>query len=111
MIEPSVRNHRIVAEMQDPQTAVLLLDIVLGYGVHHDPAKELLLALNDAKRQLAGRHLPVVVSVCGTDRDPQNRSDQVSALQEEGVLVFPSNAAATRAATYISARGNITHRG
>jgi len=106
MLEPTVRNRRIVAEMQDPQTAVILLDVVLGYGVHPDPAGELLLAINEANQKSGGRYVPIVASVCGTDRDPQNRSRQLAILQEAGVFVFPSNAAATRAAASISARCN-----
>lgn len=105
MLEPAVRNRRIVAEMHDPETAVLLLDVVLGYGVHPDPARELLLALDGGRS--ADRYVPVVASVCGTDRDPQNRSQQVAVLQGAGVFVFPSNAAATRAAAFIAGRGRV----
>ena len=40
MIEPEPRNARIVQEAQDPETAVVLLDLVLGLGAHEDPAGE-----------------------------------------------------------------------
>ncbi len=101
MLEPAVRNRRILAEMNDPHTAVVLLDVVLGYGVHRDPAGELISGLREAR---PGRTVPVVASVCGTDQDPQHRSRQVEKLQEAGVLVFPSNASAARAAAFIAAR-------
>jgi FdrA protein len=109
MLEPAVRSRRIVAEMQDPETAVILLDMVLGYGAHPDPARELLLALNEGRS--ADRYVPVVASVCGTDRDPQNRSQQVAVLEGAGVFVFPSNAAATRAAAFIASRGKVRMKG
>ncbi len=38
MIDPALRNRRIVEEARDPATAVILLDYVLGYGAHPDPA-------------------------------------------------------------------------
>jgi len=37
MIDFDLRARRIVREAEDPETAVLLLDVVLGYGVHPDP--------------------------------------------------------------------------
>jgi FdrA protein len=111
MIEPSIRNRRIVSEMQDRQTAVLLLDVVLGYGAHPDPAGELILALRQIQQSSQNPSVSVIVSVCGTDRDPQNRSKQVAKLREVGALVFPSNASAARAAAYIATRGKIELEG
>lgn len=37
MIDHRLRNERIVAEASDASVAVLLLDVVLGYGAHADP--------------------------------------------------------------------------
>jgi succinyl-CoA synthetase alpha subunit len=112
IIDGSVRREWLLREAQDPSTAVLLLDVVLGYGAHPDPAGELLPALQHAQRQAqaAGRHLAIVTSVCGTDRDQQRRSAQVQALESHGVIVMPSNAQAARLATLIAARlGEGTH--
>ena len=50
MIDPSLRNRRIVQEAGDPSTAVILLDIVLGYGSNMDPAGELLPAIQQAQK-------------------------------------------------------------
>lgn len=94
MIDPSLRNTRIVSEAKDPETAVVVLDLVLGYNAHHDPAGSALEAIKEAQ-QLAtkgGRHLIFVTTVCGTDSDPQKRNEQVAKLEAAGVLVFPSNA-------------------
>ena len=69
--------------------AVILLDVVLGYGSNMDPAAELAPVIRAASRKV-----PVVCSVTGTDGDPQNRSRVVKALKAAGAIVMPSNAAA-----------------
>jgi FdrA protein len=103
MIDGAVRRERIEREAADPSTAVLLLDVVLGYGAHPDPAGDLTPALEGARRA-AGRGLAIVASVTGTERDPQVRSVQVAALRGAGVLVMDSNAQAARLAALIAAR-------
>jgi FdrA protein len=105
MIDGTVRREWIEREARDPTTAVLLLDVVLGYGAHADPVGELLPALRSARHAAAasGRGLVVVTSVVGTERDPQVRSSQVAALRGAGVLVMESNAQAARLATLIAA--------
>jgi FdrA protein len=105
MIDGTVRREWIAREARDPATAVLLLDVVLGYGAHPDPAGELLPALEAARREAiaAGRGLVAVTSVVGTERDPQVRSGQVTALRTAGVLVLDSNAQAARLAARIAA--------
>jgi FdrA protein len=105
MIDGTLRREWILKAAQDPSTAIILLDIVLGYGAHPDPAGELLPALQQALRQAraAGRHLAVVGSVCGTEQDPQRRSAQVAALRAHGVVVMPSNAQAARLSARIAA--------
>jgi FdrA protein len=102
MIDQRTRLDRIAAEarsLADPNAAgiVLLLDVVLGYGAHPDPAAELAPALADALAVADGR-LAVVVSLCGTSDDPQGLDQQASALTAAGAAVFLSNAAAARAA-------------
>lgn len=106
MIDGSVRREWIEKEGADPETAVLLLDVVLGYGAHPDPAGEILPAIRAAKiaAETTGRHLAVVASVCGTEGDPQRRSAQVTALSAAGVIVMPSNAQAARLAALIAAK-------
>jgi FdrA protein len=106
MIDGAVRRERIAHEAADPGTAVLLLDVVLGYGAHPDPAAELTPALVAARRTAAstGRGLALVTSVTGTERDPQPRARQVATLEHAGVIVMDSNAQATRLAALIAAR-------
>jgi len=98
MIEPSLRDDEVVRCAEDNAVGVILVDCVLGYGAHPDPAGSLADAAKraiEAARQ-DGRNLLIIASVTGTDDDPQNRSRQVAALTEAGVLVAPSNAAAAR---------------
>ena len=100
MIDGSIRREWIAREAADPATAVILLDVVLGYGAHADPAGELRTAIEDAR----GRNVIVVASVCGTDRDPQGLAGQAQTLRQAGVLVMPSNAQAARLAARIVER-------
>jgi len=106
MIDGAVRCEWIEREAADPATAVLLLDVVLGYGAHPDPAGDLAPALQGARRaaSAAGRGLAIVASVTGTERDPQVRSVQAAALRRAGVVVLDSNAQAARLAALIAAR-------
>jgi len=105
MIDFRLRNERIVDEARDPETAVILLDLVLGYGSHHDPAGAIAPAIEEAL-QIArehGRPLPIVASVCGTDRDPQELDRQEEQLRALGVTVLASNAEAALLAGRIAA--------
>ncbi|MBI1962449.1 MAG: acyl-CoA synthetase FdrA [Candidatus Rokubacteria bacterium] len=103
MIDGTVRREWIEREGGDPETAVLLLDLVLGYGAHGDPAGEILPAIRNARRTAAaaGRGLAVVASVCGTAGDPQGLAAQTAALEAAGVIVLPSNAQAARLAARV----------
>lgn len=93
MIDPRPRHERIVAEISDPGTAVLLLDVVIGHAAMADPAVELTRAIEDGRRA-AGAHVAVVASVTGTDDDPQDRSRQVEILERAGAVVLPTAAQA-----------------
>ncbi len=105
MIDYLLRNQRIIAEANDPHVAVILLDVVLGYGANMQPVADLEPALRAAQAaaRRQKRHLCIVASVTGTDNDPQNRRAVVEALARAGVLVLPSNAAAARVAAKIAA--------
>lgn len=98
MIDPSLRLTSIIEQGQDANCGVLLLDLVLGHCAHLDPAADLADAITRAREAAAadGRHLPVVVSVIGTDSDPQNRAGCIDVLAAAGASVFTSNARATR---------------
>jgi FdrA protein len=94
MIDPEIRNDHVAAALANAEVGVILVDVVLGYGAHPDPAGVLL------KNKMTKA---VVASVTGTEADPQVRSRQVARLREAGVLVAPSNAhAAEWAAALVS---------
>lgn len=100
MIDPEIRINKIQECAQDPNTGVILLDCVLGYGSHPDMAGALAdtikAALADAKA--AGRQLYFVGTVCGTESDPQSYQAAIKTLKDCGVLVESSNARAIRLA-------------
>jgi FdrA protein len=112
MIDQRLRVERIAQEFNDPETAVILFDVVLGYGAHPDPARELSDTIAQVHRNRDGRNGAIfVASVCGTEGDPQNLTKQETVLREAGVLLAPSNAAAARlAADIIMAARNTAER-
>ena len=90
MIDPSVRDDALRAALVDPEVAVILVDLVIGYGAHADPAAHLAEIVADR-----ADNAPIIVaSVTGTELDRQVRSAQVRRLEEAGVMVAPSNAQA-----------------
>ena len=93
MMDNDLRIRRLWQEVDDPETAILLLDIVLGYGAHPDPASELAPAIAEAKRRAreGGRHLEVVAVVVGTDEDPQDMDGQIQQLEAAGARVGTKN--------------------
>jgi FdrA protein len=98
MIDNTLRIRRLGQEANDPEVAVILLDVVLGYGAHPDPASELGPAIAGVREKAkeAGRHLEVVAVVVGTDEDPQGFEHQVRQLADAGAQVHTSNDAAVR---------------
>jgi FdrA protein len=106
MIDQTLRRERILQEAADPEVAVILFDVVLGYGAHPDPASELAATLEEARSRAAaaGRGLALVGSVCGTAGDPQDLPRQEALLRDAGVLLAESNAQAARLAERIARR-------
>ncbi|MGN6460826.1 MAG: acyl-CoA synthetase FdrA, partial [Pseudolabrys sp.] len=87
MIDPSVRDDALRAALSNPDIAVILLDLVIGYGAHADPASHLASVV--ANRPA---NSPVLIaSVTGTELDHQVRSVQIKRLEDAGIVVAPSN--------------------
>jgi hypothetical protein len=109
MIDHRLRNERLIREAGDPEVAVILLDVVLGYGSHPDPAAEMVPVIEKARdvATKAGRQLAIVGFVCGTAADPQNLSGQEAALREAGVILAESNAQAVRMATTVALEAGV----
>lgn len=96
MIDPLARAEFLAEAAADSAVSVILLDVVLGYGSHPNPAGALVPAIRSG---LAGRErLAIVAHVCGTEADPQVASRQEATLAEAGVRLAPTNAHAARLA-------------
>jgi FdrA protein len=87
MIDQSLRLEHLAAAREP----VILLDVVLGYGAHRDPAGELAPVIRS-------KDAHVIVALCGAAGDPQGLDDQRAALEEAGAVVTRSNAHAARLA-------------
>ncbi len=98
MMDHELRIKRLESEAEDPETALILLDVVLGHGSHPDPASELGPAIKAAIKTAhkSKRHLEVVVILSGTDEDPQDFADQEKRLAAAGARVFKSSDEAVR---------------
>lgn len=94
MIDQAARIERLLMEAHDPSVRVVLLDVVIGWGAHADPAKELGAAIQSAKRIAAqgGRQLAVIGFVCGTELDPQRLTAQESKLSAAGMVLAGNSA-------------------
>lgn len=98
MIDPSSRSQRLIEEAKDPEVAVIAMDFELGFGSHSDPAGVVLNAIEEAQSiaKKAGRYLPIVAYVLGTEEDEQDVLDQRQKLLDLGVIVVDSNDALCR---------------
>ncbi len=94
MIDQAARIERLLKEANDPQVRVIVLDVVIGWGAHADPAAELASAIQQARRQArqGGRELAVLGFVCGTELDPQVLSRQEATLRAAGMVLAGNSA-------------------
>ena len=98
MIEPAVRDVPLLAALSEPNVGCVLIDVVLGFGAHADPAGHIASVL---ARAPTSRPL-IITSVTGTAGDPQGLARQQAKLRDCGVVVAVSNAEAARlAARYV----------
>ena len=93
MVDLEVRTGMLEQAAGDERVGCVLLDVVLGFASHPDPAG----GIADAVRR-AAEHAIVVAHVCGTPDDPQDSDRQAKTLSDAGAIVAPSNAAAARLA-------------
>jgi len=103
MMDPALRDERVIVAAGDPGAAVILVDLVLGFGSHPDPAVGLAAAVQEAGEAASrqGRALSVVASITGTDRDPQGWARQHESLTAAGVRVVETGYDAARLACAI----------
>jgi len=103
MIDPTLRRLRMAKEASDTSVAVIMLDVVLGYGSSPDPGGSLRQVVEESKRGAIDRggELTVMAHVCGTDADPQSLKEQSEKLSRVGVTLFSSNALMAAAAALV----------
>lgn len=102
MIDPEARIEHLRVEGARPDVAAVLLDVVLGYGAHDDPAGRLAPICADIRASGAG---PAVVAyVLGTDSDPQDLAGQRNKLVEAGCIVPLTAGRAALAAAALAGR-------
>jgi FdrA protein len=104
MIDPTIRNEKIVREAKDDETAVILLDFVIGYGSHKDPAGVALKAIEEARA--ISTNIVIIAYVCGSENDFQGLQKQKDILTSAGVIIADSNAQAARVAAEVIRRKN-----
>jgi FdrA protein len=100
MIDPTVRCQQLLEIARQPAVAVVLCDVILGWGAHADPATALVEAWEEAQALAgsAGRRLVGIATVCGTPSDPQGYARQCQVLRDHGWWLADSNAQAVRLA-------------
>ncbi|MFD2308628.1 acyl-CoA synthetase FdrA [Enterococcus termitis] len=103
MIDPTKRKEMLEAVGKDPETAIILVDIVLGYGSHANMAQELAPTIKEVKAnaKAEGREVFVIGTIVGTDEDPQAIHEQEAIMKEAGTILCDSNAQAVRMALAI----------
>jgi len=102
MIDPEARIDLMREAGADPTVAVILIDVVLGYGAHPDPAA--LLAPVAREVMSAGQGPQVVAYVLGSDGDPQGLAGQREVLRAAGCVVPATAARASLAAAALATR-------
>ncbi len=105
MMDFDLRNKRFIQEANYEKTAIILFDLVLGYGANDNPLNELLPVIQKIKQTANG--ISLICSVTGTEQDPQNKSRIIEVLEENEVVVMPSNAAASEIVKLIVEKINL----
>jgi len=98
MIDPAARREILREQALGPDIAAVLLDVVIGFGSHPDPAGEIAGICAD----IAASGAAVVCYVLGARADRQGLDRQRATLAEAGAIVADSAAQAARTAAAIA---------
>lgn len=103
MIEPSLRVDELKKVIEMKETAIILMDNVIGYGGHNDVASVFAPVIKEAREKAKknGNEIIFIGSVTGTSNDPKTYEDQVEILRESGAIICESNALAVKLAIKI----------
>jgi len=100
MIDPVARTEIMRADAFGDDIAAVLLDVVLGYGSHPDPAGE----IADTCADIVAGGAAVIAYVLGARADRQGLDRQRATLRDAGAIVTASAAEAARVAAAVAAR-------
>jgi FdrA protein len=104
MIDPAVRRELLLDQAADAEAdsvAVIMLDVVLGFGSHPDPAGVLAPVCAEL---MAGGGPQVVAYVLGASADPQDFQAQRRTLSDAGCIVPETSARGAYAAAALALR-------
>ncbi|MCP1621875.1 acyl-CoA synthetase FdrA [Pseudomonas nitroreducens] len=104
MIDPSLRSEMLIESSVVPETAVVLFDVVIGYGAHADPAGLVVEAIESGRRQRGRQNgeIAYIAYLCGTRHDPQGWEAQYRKLRDAGIWVCTSSREAAQLALELS---------
>lgn len=91
LLDPQLRLELLRKNASEPEVSLILLDVVLGRGAHHDPAAELVPAISEC---LQRDNLEILVILIGTDEDPQDLNATREQLTAAGATVYRDVSAA-----------------
>lgn len=93
MIDPENRMNLLKAVVEDKSVAVVMFDVVLGYGAHANMAQEFANVIPEVRQALSAqdREVAFVATVVGTELDIQNFQQQKQILTAAGVTVCQNN--------------------
>ena len=101
MIDPEARLELLREAGGETDLAAILLDVVIGYGSHEDPAGQLAPACREIHDSGGAQ---VIAYVLGTDQDPQGYAAQRATLEAAGCIVTETAARAALAAGALATR-------
>jgi FdrA protein len=103
MIDPAVRHQHLLRLAEQPNVAVVLCDVILGWGAHEAPGAALAAAWQAMQERLRqrGRQVIGIATVCGAPNDPQDYAQQCRVLEAHGWLLAASHAQAVHLAAHI----------
>jgi FdrA protein len=97
MIDPTLRNERLERESRDPEVGAIVLDVILGFGAHRDPAGDLTSIISGVLERRRS-DLTIAIALCGAKGDPQGVDAQARRLAEAGAFITRNSAQAARSA-------------
>ncbi|MDP2965587.1 MAG: hypothetical protein Q8N39_06045 [Pelolinea sp.] len=102
-IDHRLRSMEIMDAFKNPNVGIILLDVVLGWGSHEDPAGEVVTAVRKAQQEF-GEGPVIICSIIGTDEDFQDINLQKENLLSEDIYIAGSNASAAKFAAELQSR-------